>query len=82
MCIRDSLKLATVYVTLLGDGDVEVLVAALMRNKKFIRGETMRGLGLKFAPDLRFRYDESIDEARRIDAILRQPDVQQDIAKP
>ena len=39
-------------------------------------------MNLKFAPDLRFRRDDSFDEAARIDALLRSEKVQRDLAKP
>src|SRR6202035_3783048 len=58
-----DLKLATVYVMPLGGKDTGKVLAALERNKKFLRGEVARRGNLKFAPDLRFRADERFDEA-------------------
>lgn len=74
-----DLKLATVYVMPLGGHDVEAVVAALERNKKFLRGEVAHRVNLKFAPDLRFRVDERFDEAERIEKLLRTPAVQRDL---
>ena len=74
-----DLKLATVYVMPLGGRDTEVIIAALERNKKFLRGEVARRVNLKFAPDLRFRVDERFDEAERIEKLLRTPAVQKDL---
>jgi ribosome-binding factor A len=34
---------------------------------------------LKFAPDIRFRIDESFEEAERIEKLLRSPQVQRDL---
>src|SRR5690348_10688511 len=48
-----DLKLATIYVMPLGGRDTERVVAALERNKKFLRGELARRVNLKFAPDIR-----------------------------
>ncbi len=48
-------KLATVYVMPLGGHDVGPVIAALKRNKHFIRGEVAHAVNLKFAPDIRFR---------------------------
>src|SRR5437868_12861313 len=56
-----DLKLATVYVMPLGGRDVGEVVAALERNKKFVRGEVAHRVNLKFAPDIRFRADERFD---------------------
>jgi ribosome-binding factor A len=74
-----DLKLATVYVMPLGGRDTEVVLAALARNKKFLRGEVARRVNLKFAPDLRFHVDERFDEAERIEKLLRTPAVQKDL---
>ncbi|WP_456618511.1 MULTISPECIES: 30S ribosome-binding factor RbfA [unclassified Bradyrhizobium] len=74
-----DLKLATIYVMPLGGRDTEVVIAALERNKKFLRGEVARRVNLKFAPDLRFRVDERFDEAERIEKLLRTPAVQKDL---
>ena len=49
------------------------VLAALERNKKFLRGEIAHRVNLKFAPDIRFRIDERFDEAERIEKILRTP---------
>src|SRR6201746_2977029 len=58
-----DLKLATVYVMPLGGRDTDVVLAALERNKKFLRGEIAHPVNLEYAPDLRFRTDERFDEA-------------------
>ena len=75
-----DLKLATVYVMPLGGRDTDIVLAALERNKKFLRGEVARRVNLKFAPDVRFRVDERFDEAERIEKLLRTPAVQKDLA--
>ena len=75
-----DLKLATIYVMPLGGRDTDVVLAALERNKKFLRGEVARRVNLKFAPDVRFRVDERFDEAERIEKLLRTPAVQRDLA--
>ena len=75
-----DLKLATIYVMPLGGRDTEVVITALNRNKKFLRGEVAQRVNLKFAPDVRFRVDERFDEAERIEKLLRTPAVQRDLA--
>jgi len=57
------------------------VLAALERNKRFVRGAIARRVNLKFAPDIRFRRDETFEEASRIDALLASPKVRQDIDK-
>jgi len=75
-----DLKLATIYVMPLGGRDTAIVIAALERNRKFLRGEIARRVNLKFAPDVRFRVDERFDEAERIEKLLRTPAVQRDLA--
>lgn len=74
-----DLRLATVYVIPLGGRDTEPVLAALERNKKFLRGEIAHRVNLKFAPEIRFRVDERFDEAERIEKLLRTPEVQRDL---
>ena len=74
-----DLRLATIYVMPLGGRDTEVVIAALNRNKRFLRGEVAHRVNLKFAPEIRFRVDDRFDEAERIEKLLRTPAVQRDL---
>jgi ribosome-binding factor A len=76
-----DLRLATVYVMPLGGKDIEAVIEALDRNKRYLRGEIAHRVNLKFAPDLRFRADERFDEAERIEKLLRTPAVQRDLKR-
>ena len=76
-----DLRLATIYVMPLGGRDTDEVLAALERNKRFLRGEIARRINLKFAPDIRFRVDERFDEAERIEKLLRTPAVKQDLIR-
>ncbi|MEI8145235.1 MAG: 30S ribosome-binding factor RbfA [Alphaproteobacteria bacterium] len=77
-----DLKLATVFVMPLLGKDGEAVISALARNKRYLRGEMARRTALKFAPDLRFRIDESFETGSRIDAVLGSEAVRRDTAKP
>jgi ribosome-binding factor A len=77
-----DLKLATIFVMPLGGLDSTEVIAALERNKKFLRGEVVRKVNLKFAPDIRFRLDESFENAAKIDALLNSPKVRGDLDDP
>jgi ribosome-binding factor A len=74
-----DLRVATVYVMPLGGQDATAVLAALDRNKRFLRGEVAHRVNLKFAPDIRFRVDERFDEADRIERLLRSPQVRRDL---
>jgi len=76
-----DLRLATVYVMPLGGRDVEEVIEALDRNKRYLRGEIAHRVNLKFAPDIRFRADDRFEEAERIEKLLRTPAVQRDLKR-
>jgi ribosome-binding factor A len=74
-----DLRHATAYVKpLLGAADDDV-VKALRQNTAFLQREVAQRLGLKFAPRLKFKPDESFAEADRIEALLRDPKVARDL---
>ncbi len=74
-----DLRNATAYVKpLLGRGEDEV-VTALRQNTAFLQREVAKRLGLKFAPKLKFRKDESFAEADRIETLLCDPKVARDL---
>lgn len=79
--ITADLKIATVYVMPLGGRGAKEVVAALAKNRGFIRSAIARTLNLKYAPDLRFKFDEMFDEAARIDRLLDSPKVRGDTKK-
>lgn len=76
-----DLRLATIYVVPLGGRDESAVLAALERNKRFLRGEIARRINLKFAPEIRFRPDERFEEAERIDKLLKSPAVERDLRR-
>lgn len=76
-----DLRMATIYVMPLGGRDINDVIAALDRNKRYLRGEIAHRVNLKFAPEIRFRVDERFDEAERIEKLLRTPEVQRDLKR-
>jgi ribosome-binding factor A len=74
-----DLRLATVYIMPLGGQDAAAVLAALDRNKRYLRGEVAHRVNLKFAPDIRFLMDERFQEAERIERLLRSPQVRRDL---
>jgi ribosome-binding factor A len=77
-----DLKLATIYVMPLGGKAQSEIVTILDRHKKFLRGEVAHRVNLKFAPEIRFRVDESFANAEKIDALLNSPQVARDLSAP
>jgi ribosome-binding factor A len=77
-----DLKLATVYVMPLGGKAQDQIVTILERHKKFLRTEIAHQVNLKYAPEIRFRVDESFANAAKIDALLQTAKVAQDLSAP
>lgn len=74
-----DLRNATVYVKPLLGAEEAAVVKALRQNTAFLQREVAKRLGLKFAPRLAFRADESFDEADRIERLLNDPKVARDL---
>ena len=65
-----DLSVARVFYMPPAGGDDEDTAAGLERSKGFLRGILGRRLALKESPELRFRVDDSLDRARRLDELL------------
>ena len=70
--LTDDLKLARVYVSILGDEkNRQNSLLGLERATKFIRSKIGRRTNLKYIPELEFHYDETIDYAQNIELLLK-----------
>jgi len=76
-----DLRNATVYVKPLLGADEDEVVKALQHNTAYFQREVAKRLGLKFAAKLKFRADESFDEADRIEKLLSDPRVKRDLGE-
>ena len=76
-----DLRHATVFIKSLLGADEDVVLKALRTNTAFFQKEVAGKLKLRFAAKLKFLPDESFDEASRIEALLADPKVQQDLAE-
>jgi ribosome-binding factor A len=83
-----DLRHATVFVEPLGAGVVEAtskaahaedVVAGLNRVARFLRGRLGHHIDARFTPDLKFRHDESFDNAAAIDRLFDDPRVRADL---
>lgn len=79
-----DLKVATVFVAplggTLGGEDAQVMLAALRRHTGELRHRITREMTLKYAPDLRFRLDETFDRLDDTRRMFSDEKVQRDIA--
>jgi ribosome-binding factor A len=74
-----DLRTAAAYVKPLLGKDEAVVLEALRTNTAFFQREVAKRLGLKFAPKLQFKPDESFEEAERIERLLSDPRVARDL---
>jgi len=77
--VSPDLRNATAFIMPLGGQDKERLLAAMKRAAPWFRARVGEKAGLRSAPEIRFQIDTTFDEADRIDALLRRPDVARDI---
>ena len=77
--VSPDLRNATAFVMPLGGQDKERMLAALKRAAPWFRGRVSEKAGLRSAPEIRFQLDTTFDEADKIGALLRRPDVARDI---
>jgi ribosome-binding factor A len=79
--VSPDLRNATAFVMPLGGTDVARLLGAMRRAAPWFRARVGERAGLRYAPEIRFELDRTFDEADRIGALLRRPDVARDIEK-
>jgi len=80
--VSPDLKNATAFVMPLGGRNAEQVLAALARCAPFIRTQVAKQVNLRYAIRIGFRVDDSFEQASRIDALLRRPDVAADLERP
>jgi ribosome-binding factor A len=84
--LTDDLKLARVYVRLVDleapESARKALLKGLERAKGFLRREVAQRVKLRYAPELRFHWDESIDRGRDMEMLLREINTSDGESKP
>lgn len=76
-----DLRHATVFVKPLLGKDEEAVLKALRTNTAFLQREVAHRVKMKYAARLKFLSDESFDEGRHIDKLLRAPNVARDLGE-
>ena len=77
--VSPDLRNAIAFVMPLGGKDTDRLLSALRRAAPWFRARVSEKAGLRSAPEIRFQLDRTFDEADKIGALLRRPDVARDI---
>ena len=81
VAVSNDLKVATAYIMpLMGGASVEAAIAALARNKHELRMLIAAGMTLRYAPEIRYRPDETFDRMDAARKLFADPVVQRDIA--
>ena len=70
--VTRDLRTAKVFVSILGEGDRARTFEGLDSLAGHLRARLGKSLGLRSAPEILFRHDESVARAARIDALLTQ----------
>ncbi|APG62908.1 ribosome-binding factor A [Sphingorhabdus lutea] len=74
-----DLRHAAVFVKPLLGSEEEKVIKALRTNTAFFQKEVASRMKLKYAAKLKFLSDESFDEASKIEKLLADPHVRQDL---
>jgi ribosome-binding factor A len=74
-----DLRHATVFIKPLLGANEEAVLKALRTNTAFLQKEVASRVQLKYAAKLKFLADDSFDEASRIEGLLSDPKVAQDL---
>ena len=70
--MADDLRSARVYVSVFGKEDqFHETVAALNRARGYLRSNVGRNCGLRYAPDLHFDEDHTLERGARVEELLR-----------
>lgn len=69
--ISPDLKIASIYYTVLGDDDQKAKSKkALERSNGFIRNELKPNIKSRWLPELRFFYDDTLEQAQKINTLI------------
>jgi ribosome-binding factor A len=70
--VTNDKSIAKVYYTVLGsDIKADAANKAINRAKGFIRSELAKRIRVRSVPELRFKYDESIEYGNKIESIIK-----------
>ena len=73
VALTNDLSLATIWFTVIGNqNEIAATSKALEDSKGFLRSVLSKRIDTKKAPDLKFKYDESLEYGKRIEELLKQ----------
>ncbi|HFB55435.1 MAG TPA: 30S ribosome-binding factor RbfA [Hellea balneolensis] len=74
-----DLQHARIFAAPLGGQNTDVVIAALNRCSKFLRGKLGRELSMRSTPALRFEADTLFDQASDLQSLLSRPEIARDL---
>jgi ribosome-binding factor A len=77
--VSPDLKNALAWVMPLGGKSMDEVEEALNRCAKYIRGQVSHSVNLKYTPQLKFKIDQTFDQADEIATLLNKPLVRRDL---
>ena len=77
--VSPDLKHATAFVTRLGRSDSAEKLPALRHAAPFLRRQLAHALRLRYAPEISFQADTSLEYAMHINDVLHSPEVRRDL---
>lgn len=77
--LSPDLRHAVCFAESLGGVHSDIVIGALNRHAKYLRGQLGREIDMKFTPDLKFVHDPSFDEAARMANLFNKPEVRRDL---
>lgn len=80
--VTPDLRSAIAFVMPLGGKDADIAIAALRRCTGELRHQVAHGLGLRFAPELRFELDTTFDQMDNARRMFADPRVMADVQAP
>lgn len=74
-----DLKYATVYLTTLNGKNLGIVLEQMQAEKWLFKKLVAAKLKLRYTPEINFRVDDTYDEVERVNKLMSDPKVQQDI---
>lgn len=70
--VSRDLTFATVFITLIDAAEQDAAISVLNRAIGFLRTELARRMKLRSVPQLKFKYDDSIERGQHMDSLIKQ----------
>ena len=80
--VSPDLKYATAYIMTLNGKNLGLVLEMLNEEAWVFKKQIGAKLQLRYTPDVNFRVDDTFTEVDRIEKLLRNPKVAQDLEKP